>query len=141
MRGIFRGLDIAAAGLRAEMQRSEVVAANISNMHITGGRTREPYRRKTVVFEELLEQGPNATRQAGGVRVKEVVEDRTTPFLPRYDPQDPENKDGWVLTSNVDVFRELVDVNVIARSFEANLAAMRAYRSMVQAAINNIART
>ena len=55
MKGAFRGLDISTAGLRAEMQRSEVVAANLSNMHRTGNADHEPYRRRQVVFEELLE--------------------------------------------------------------------------------------
>ena len=50
MKGVFRGLDIAGAGLRAELQRSEVVASNLSNMHRTGNATREPYRRRAIQF-------------------------------------------------------------------------------------------
>jgi flagellar basal-body rod protein FlgC len=146
MRGIFQGFDISAAALRSELQRAEIVSSNLGNMHIVGGRTREPYRRKTVVFEEVLDriggslgQVPGADRLAGGVRVREVVEDRRSPFVPRYMPQHPEaNESGYVLMSNVDLFQELVDMAAIERSFEANLAAMRSYRSMLQAALQNL---
>jgi flagellar basal-body rod protein FlgC len=147
MQGMFLGFDIAASGLRAEMQRAEVVASNLTNMHVVGGKTRDPYRRRTVVFEEVLADVagslrglPGADRLAAGVRVREVHEDHETPFVPRFDPSHPEAKDGWVLTSNVDMLQELVDLNVIERSFEANLQALRTYRSMVQDAISNIGR-
>ena len=40
--------------------------------------------------------------------------------------------------SNVDLFRELVDMSVIQRSFEANVATMQAYRGMVQTALQNL---
>ena len=107
--GVFQGFDIAASGLRAEMMRSEVAAANIGNMHRTGNATKEPYRRKSVVFEEMLDR----VQSASGVP-------------------------GWVWGSNVDVFQELVDLSVIERSFEANLASMRSYRTMLQNTLNNM---
>ena len=43
MRGVFQGFDIASAGLRAELQRSEVVVSNLSNMHDTGNVNDPPY--------------------------------------------------------------------------------------------------
>jgi flagellar basal-body rod protein FlgC len=145
MQGVFQGFDIAASGLRAEMLRSEVVAANLGNMHRTGNKDHEPYRRKAVVFEELLDRVESANglrggdQLAAGVQVKEVYEDRDTPF-PRFrDPGHPDaDADGWVWGSNVDVFHELVDLSVVERSFEANLAAMRTYRTMLQNTLNNM---
>ena len=145
MQGVFQGFDIAAAGLRAEMLRSEVVAANLGNMHRTGNRDHEPYRRRSVVFEEVLDRVasahalPGGDTLAAGVRVKSVVEDRETAF-PRFrDPGHPDaDQDGWVWGSNVDVFQELVDLSIIERSFEANLAAMRTYRTMLQNTLNNM---
>ena len=145
MAGTFQGFDIAASGLRAELARSEIVAANISNMHVTGGKGKDPYRRKTVVFEEVLGEqaatlrGSDGAARAGGVRVQKVHEDRTTPFVPRYDPADPNaDENGFVLMSNVDIFRELVDMSVIERSFQANLASLRAYRAMIQDSVANM---
>ncbi|MGE3352793.1 MAG: flagellar basal body rod protein FlgC [Planctomycetota bacterium] len=145
MRGVFQGFDIAASGLRAEMLRSEVVAANLGNMHRTGNKDHEPYRRKSVVFEEVLDRiesargVPGGETLAAGVAVREVLEDRETPFPHFRDPGHPDaDEDGWVWGSNVDVFQELVDLSVIERSFEANLAAMRSYRTMLQNTLNNM---
>ena len=145
MTGMFQGFDIAGSALRAEMQRSEVVAANLANMHVVGGKNGDPYRRRSVVFEEVLDRQTTACagvqggdRVASGVRVKQVYEDQQTPFFETYDPGHPEaNEAGFVLRSNVDMFRELIDMAVIRRSFEANLAALRTYRGMLQSTLSN----
>lgn len=147
MKGVFRGLDIAAAGLRAELQRSEVVASNLSNMHRTGNATREPYRRRAVKFEELIETattkgagGDRGARAAAGVGRGRIVED-TSDFPIFYQPGHPDaDESGRVLGSNVDLFQELVDMQSIERSFDANLAAMRSYRTMLQKTIDNMSR-
>ncbi|MEM7203458.1 MAG: flagellar basal body rod protein FlgC [Planctomycetota bacterium] len=147
MRGVFWGFDIAASGLDAEMRRSEIVASNIANMHVTGGPGRDPYRRRTLSFEEVLGDLPGEAPRIGsrdapsGVRVAKVVEDHSTAFKPRYEPGHPDADDaGFVLGSNVDLFKEMVDMMVVQRSFQANLASLRAYRSMVQSSITNIGR-
>lgn len=148
MQGVFRGFDIAGAGMRAELQRSEVVASNLANMHRTGNAEKEPYRRKQLVFEELLldaKTGGNATvgsagATAAGVQVAKVVEDQT-PFPVFFQPGHPDaDATGKVLGSNVDLFQELVDMQVIERSFDANLQALRSYRGMLQNTITNMSR-
>ena len=148
MQGVFRGFDIAGAGLRAEMQRAEVVASNLANMHRTGNAQKEPYRRKQIVFEEMLldaQKGGNATMGsrdaiANGVQVARVVEDQTE-FPVFYQPGHPDaDASGKVLGSNVDLFHELVDMQVIERSFDANLTALRSYRGMLQNTITNMSR-
>jgi flagellar basal-body rod protein FlgC len=148
MRGIFQGFDIAASGLRAEMLRSDIVAANLGNMHRTGNKHREPYRRKSVVFEEVLDRVQSVGKVAGGerlaagVQVAAIVEDRESKFPRFHNPGHPDaDEDGWVWSSNVDVFHELVDLSIIERSFEANLAAMRTYRTMLQNTLNNMRAT
>ncbi len=147
MKGLFRGFDIATSGLRAELQRSEVVAANLGNMHRTGNAHKEPYRRRQVVFAEVLDDatskalgvGSGDGVRAGGVQVAKVVEDRKTDFPVFYQPGHPDaDETGKVLGSNVDLFQELVDMNVIERSFDANLQALRAYRGMLQNTISNM---
>ena len=142
MGGIFRGFDIATTGLRAELQRSEVVASNLGNMHRTGNAENEPYRRKMLVFEEALEaaQGRANAPGATGVQVGRVVED-TSPFPTFYQPGHPDaDENGQVLGSNVDLFREMVDMNVIQRSFDANLTALRTYRGMLQNTLQQLGR-
>jgi flagellar basal-body rod protein FlgC len=141
MQGVFRGFDIATAGLRAELQRSEVVAANLSNMHRTGNAEKEPYRRRSVVFEEVLDQtraGAVRDQIGVGAAVAKVVEDQT-PFPVFYQPGHPDaDAEGKVLGSNVDIFQELVDLTKVERSVDANLQAMRTYRSMLQNTLQNM---
>jgi flagellar basal body rod protein FlgC len=43
-----------------------------------------------------------------------------------------------VMGSNVELFRELIDMQAIERNFDANLTAMRTYRSMLQNSITNL---
>lgn len=145
MKGMFQGFDIAGAGLRAEMIRSEVAASNLSNMHRTGNKDHEPYRRRSVVFEEVLDRVdgtagiPGGDQVAAGVRVKGIEEDRVTEFTRFRSPGHPDaDEDGWVLGSNVDMFQELVDLSTIERSFEANLASLRVYRTMLQSSMTNM---
>jgi len=143
MSGIFRGFDIATTGLRAEMQRSEIVASNLGNMHRTGNAEKLPYRRKVVVFEEALNDAARASQRGksgvnAGVQVARVVED-TTPFPVFYQPGHPDaDAKGQVLGSNVDLFKELVDMNIIQRSFDANLKSLRTYRGMLQNTIQQL---
>jgi len=144
MKGVFRALDISTSGMRAEMQRQEVVAANLGNMHRTGNATKEPYRRRAVVFEEVLQEanGARGADQSGrigaGTAVAKVVEDQT-PFPVYYQPGDPNaDESGQVWGSNVDLFQELVDMTQIERSFDANLQAMKTYRGMLQNTISNL---
>jgi flagellar basal-body rod protein FlgC len=145
MKGVFRGFDIAASGLRAELQRSEIVASNLGNMHRTGNATKDPYRRKIVLFEEALAAATGGLarkdeKRATGVQISRIAED-STPFPVSYQPGHPDaDQNGKVLGSNVDLFQELVDMSVIERSFDANLTALRTYRSMLQNTITNLSR-
>jgi len=147
MNGVFQGLDIAASGLSAELLRAEVVAANISNMNSTGGLDRDPYRRKGVIFEEMLNEAGEGLMAASkpaanGVQIREVYEDIETPFQMRHMPGHPDaDGSGWVRTSNVDVFKEMVDMMAIERGFQANMSAMRTYRNMLQNTVRHIGRT
>lgn len=146
LEGVFHGLDIASSALTAEMQRSEVVSANLSNMHTTRTPEGGPYRRRSVVFEELLASENSTLRGvsggddlASGVRVSRVYKDEETPFITRYDPGHADaDEDGLVHLPNVEVFKEMVDMMVIERSFQANLAALRGYRQMLTDTVRNL---
>lgn len=147
MDGVLRGFDIAASGMRTEMARAEVVAANLANMQVTRGPDGQPYRRRMLVVEEArpsafmqtLRSGGATAGDLGGTRVSKVAEDYTTEFEGRFEPGHPHaNKNGFVMMSNVNVFKELVDMSVIQRSFEANVATMQAFRGMMQSALQNL---
>jgi flagellar basal-body rod protein FlgC len=149
MHGIFHGFDIIGAGLRAEMQRAEVISVNLSHLQDVGNEDDPPYMRRSVVFEEVLEDHqnsplghlPGGKDLPRGVQVKEIYTDTETRSESRFDPTHPKaNAKGYVLMSNVNMFKEMVDLRSVQRSFQANLVALRTYREMIQASVENIGR-
>ncbi len=131
----FRALDLAGAGMRAERRRLEVVAANIANAHTLKTEEGGPYRRREVIFEAYVERGARERERLPTVRVAGVVPDMSE--LRRVnDPGHPlADADGWVSLPNVDMIFEMVDLMEAMRSYEANLRSIRAFRTMVDAAL------
>jgi flagellar basal-body rod protein FlgC len=59
-----------------------------------------------------------------------VARDSTPPQLV-YDPGHPDaNEDGYVAMPNINVINEMVDLITATRSYEANVTALNAYKSM-----------
>ncbi|RME74837.1 MAG: flagellar basal body rod protein FlgC [Planctomycetota bacterium] len=128
--GLFRTLAASASGMRAERTRMDVISQNIANAEVTKGPDGEPYRRREVVFESVLD---NALADSGaGVEVAGIETD-PTPFPRVFRPGHPDaDADGYVRMPNVSLPMEMVDLIAASRAYEANLAAMRSYRDMVQ---------
>lgn len=121
-------MKIAASGMRAQSDRLRVVAENIANADSTaatpGG---DPYRRKMVVFQNVLD------RQTGlqTVQVAKRVTDQSK-FIERYEPQHPAaNEQGYVQYPNVNTVVETVDMREARRAYEANLGVIEVSKSMM----------
>jgi flagellar basal-body rod protein FlgC len=150
MQGILFGFDVAASGMRLEMQRAEIVAANVSNMAVTREADGKPYRRRALRIEEApasrftralegVMSTAGSSALLGGAKVTRISVDDKTPFPTYHDPGHPHaDANGYVQMSNVDIFKEMVDMSVIQRSFDANIATMQAYRGMLQSALQNM---
>ncbi|AQQ54135.1 flagellar basal body rod protein FlgC [Planococcus lenghuensis] len=145
---LFNGLNISASGLTANRLRMDVVSSNIANANTTRAERVNgewmPYRRKTV---ELSQSGVSPFGQhlqaamgrgsahVSGVSVSRIEEDRT-PFALSYDPTHPEaDEDGYVRLPNVDPVKEMVDLMSATRSYEANVTALNASKSMFMKAL------
>jgi flagellar basal-body rod protein FlgC len=126
-------LTISARGMAAQTERLRVIAENIANQDSAGsapGAT--PYRRKTVVFENVLDRDLGART----VHVKAVSQD-PTPFPQKYDPSNPAaDTNGYVRMPNVNSFVEMMDMREAERSYSANLNVMQASRSMLSRVID-----
>ena len=136
--GPFSSLQVSASALTAERARMNVVAANLANAQVTRTPEGGPYRRRQVVFEPILERASSALGAPlpKGVRVSRVEIDRATPLEKRHDPGHPDaDAEGNVLMPNVSPMFEMVDLITAARSYEANLTALRAYRELLQRTI------
>lgn len=140
MLGVFNNMRISASGLSAERLRMDTIASNIANVNTTRGENGQPYRRKIAVFEENLQQSinpQNGQTEEKLLGVKAVgIKDDPTAFKKEYDPGNPDaDKDGYVSMPNVDVLNEMADMIAASRSYEANVTAIDAEKSMFNKAL------
>ena len=137
LEGVMGGFDIAASGLAAERTRMGVIGENIAMAGATRTSSGGPYVRRSVVFEELLDESGGVA----GVAVARIQKDTTSPPTRVLDPGHAHaDAEGYVTYPNVNIVAEMVDFNIARRAYEANLAVFRAYRNMVRNAIANLSR-
>ena len=129
---LFAAADISASGMSAERMRMETVANNIANANSTRSPDGTPYRRKQLVFSELVGNQSNSTNGLNGVMVQGTEQDQS-PFPEIYSPGHPDaNEDGIVQLSNVQIPNEMVDLITASRSYEANLKALTSFKEMIE---------
>ncbi|MCP8616527.1 flagellar basal body rod protein FlgC [Salirhabdus salicampi] len=148
---IFHAMNTSASALTAQRLRMDVVSSNLANADTTRARVNEngewePYRRKMVAFEQreqpfrshlnnAMVKGNKTSSEGSGVRVSAIREDRT-PFKMVYNPNHPDaNEQGYVQMPNVDPLKEMVDLMSATRSYEANVTAVNASKSMLMKAL------
>jgi flagellar basal-body rod protein FlgC len=137
--GLFDAIDVAGSGLAAERLRMDVTAGNLANAETTQGANGQPYRRREVVLQEAPVGGESfgsmlasasTSSPAAGVQVAGIVEDSTPPRQV-YDPGNPAaNAQGYVQMPNGNPVTEMVDLISSSRSYEANVTAMQASKTM-----------
>ena len=127
--------EISAMGLAAQRERLDAVAENIANVNTTRTPSGGPYRRKEVVFQTVLAgQGPFGEGPQG-VTVAKVTND-PSPLKRVYEPGNPDaDAKGYVSEPNVNVVEEMVDLISATRSYEANVTALNATKSMLMKAL------
>ncbi|MGH9488401.1 MAG: flagellar basal body rod protein FlgC [Terriglobales bacterium] len=139
---LFGVLDISASALLAERQRAEVETSNLANAESAGANPAQVYRRKEVVFgatpmpfSDALAQADSAPGLAGageGVAVEAVVTDRS-PLIRRYQPGNANaDAQGYVTYPNINSAQEITDLMEAARSYQLNISAAQATKSMIQ---------
>ena len=130
-------LDISASALTAQRMRMDVISENIANADTTRTANGGPYRRRVAVMAEQQLTFSSVLNQAtgGGVAVTQIVEDMSD-FNYVYDPDHPDaNADGYVAKPNVDTTEEIIDMMSATRSYEANVTAMNATKSIAMKAL------
>lgn len=135
---IFGGMNVSATGMTAQQMRMDVISENIANVNTTRDENGNPYRRKTVVFQEASTVGFDDIfynrlgdgYEPNGVKVAQVVEDDSDLRLV-YDPTHPDaNEDGYVSYPNVDTVTEMTNMIDASRAYEASATAFNASKSM-----------
>ncbi len=128
-----RIFGVAGGAMDAQVIRMNLAVSNIANAEVTESSSEQAYRAKRPVFETILAKEVDQRRNetAGGVRVKQIVEDQATPPV-SYDPGHPNaNEEGYVYLSNVNPMNELIEMTAAARSFESNIEAMNTAKQLM----------
>ncbi len=138
----FGAMDISASGMTAQRLRTDIISQNIANVNTTRDENGQPYRRKTVVFEEKPSNSFSdylsvASSSIGnGVKVSSIVEDTETAMVMTYDPSHPDaDEDGYVTYPNVNTVTEMTNLIDASRAYEANITAFNATKSMTTQAL------
>jgi flagellar basal-body rod protein FlgC len=126
-------LNVSASGLRAQSLRMRVIAENLANQDSVaatpGG---DPYRRKIASFSAHVDRASGGTE----VKVDTIATDRSQ-FQRVYMPGNPAaDAQGYVLKPNVNGLVEAADMKAAQRSYEANLNAIEAAKSLTMRTID-----
>jgi len=130
---LVKAIKISASGMKAQGVRLRVISENIANVNslaeTPGG---DPYRRKLVTFKDALDK----TMGAHVVQVNKIDFDQSD-FNKRYDPTHPAaDRDGYVMTPNVNSLTEMMDMREAQRSYSANLDMIESSKRMIERTID-----
>ena len=118
---------VSATGLRAQSLRMRIIAENLANADsVASAPGGDPYRRRVASFRADVDRASGAT----GVEVRSIDGDRSA-FTRVYQPGSPAaDAQGYVQRPNVNTLVEAADMKAAQRSYEANLNAIEAAKSL-----------
>ena len=132
---IFDSMEIAGSSLTAHRLWLDTISSNLANINTTRTKAGGPYKRKVPLFAEMLDNTIGGYHDIGGVRVLDITEDQGAPRMV-YQPDHPDaNADGYVAYPNVNLVREMTDMLVASRAYEANLSVVTTGRDMWNGAL------
>lgn len=140
MMGIFDSMQINTSGLNLERLKLDVISSNIANVNTTRTDDGGPYLKQEVTFEETIKRQQShftgqTTDKSFGVQATEIVEDEDNTKLV-FEPTHPDaDENGYVAYPNVDMADEMIDLITTLRSYDANVTAMNASKSMLNKAL------
>ena len=126
-------VGVSASALRAQSLRMRIIAENIANADSVaatpGG---DPYRRRVATFRAEVDGATGGM----GVKVQDVAVDKSA-FGRVYQPGHPAaDAKGYLLKPNVNGLVETTDMKAAQRSYEANLSAIEAAKSLTMRTID-----
>lgn len=143
---MFGSLDISVSGLVAQRTRMSAIASNIANADaiLDEAGNVNPYKARVVHFAPAGGTDPFGQADPRGVRIESITEDQSEPRLvwnPSHPYAYPEGheKAGHVPMPNVNPVIEQINALSASRSYEANLAAADASKTMMSSALRLLA--
>ena len=131
----FTAMTVSSSALTAERTRINLISSNLANANSTRSVDGGAYKRKDAVFAATPITEPfakvfNKARGLEKVEVTSIVEDSAPPRI-QYDPSHPDaDPQGYVSLPNVNVIEEMADMISATRTYEANVTAAQAAKSM-----------
>ena len=138
---LFTTFDIASSALQAQRTRLNTISSNLANVETTSTPEGGPYKRKNVYFQtvpinfENQLQNSLAAKASQGVRVKDIIEDQSEPQKV-YNPSHPDADEfGYISLPNINVLKEIVDMNSAVASYEANTTVIKSAKRLALKAL------
>ncbi len=133
MMRLFDSLEIAGSSLTAHRLWMDLISQNLANVNTTRTPEGGPYKRRVPVFAERLQDINNDFK---GVGVERIEADDLPPRMV-YQPEHPDaDAQGYVAYPNVNVVREMTDMMVATRAYEANLMVVESAKEIWGSAID-----
>lgn len=124
----FGPIDMAISGLQTQGKKIEVISSNVANAQTTDNGDGQPYRR----LETVLKTDGDGM---GGVILDSIVTDMSD-FPKILKPGHPDaDEQGYVRMPNVKLPNEMMNLNIAARAYQANIAVLKRYQEMVEATL------
>lgn len=126
-------IRVSATGLRAQSLRMRIIAENLANADsVSATPGGDPYRRRIASFQVDMDRASGTT----GVGVRSIDGDKAA-FQRSYQPGNPAaDAKGYVLLPNVNPLVEAADMKAAQRSYEANLNAIEAAKTLTMRTID-----
>jgi flagellar basal-body rod protein FlgC len=116
-------IDIAISGMAAQNKRMEIISSNVANAQTNEAGNGEPYRRLEATFK---------TNEIGGVELDKIIADKSE-FQKISDPGNPlADENGYISMPNVSLPVEMMNLNIAARAYQANIASLKRYQQMME---------
>jgi len=133
----FSSMNVSSSALSAERTRMNLISSNLANANATRTPEGGPYKRKDAVFAATPVEKSFARALDGAsgkelrqVEIQQIIEDQSPPRM-QYDPSHPDaDAKGYVAMPNVNVIEEMADMIAASRTYEANVTAVQASKSM-----------
>lgn len=123
-------IDIMTSGMKAQAKAVEVISSNIANARTTDAGNGEPYRRLEAMMKSSGED------EMGGVEIDGIIRDMSDFQRILAKPGDPRaDAQGYISLPNISIPDEIVSLNVASRNYQANIAVMKRYQTMVNSAL------
>lgn len=138
----FSSMRISASGMTAQQTRQNTISSNLANAETTETEAGGPYKRRDPVFTAIPDReqfgeilAGEMDQHAQAVQVTEIQEDPRPPRMV-YNPKHPHaNAEGYVAMPNVNTVEEMANMISASRSYEANVTALNAAKSMAMRAL------